>query len=136
MLKRIDHIGIAVQSIQDALTFWARGLQVDVAHEEVVPSQKVQTAFIPIGETSIELLEPTSADSPIAKALEKRGPGIHHLCFEVADIHATLASLKASGAQLIDEQPRPGAHGKLVAFVHPKSTGGVLIELSQTQPAE
>ena len=131
MLKIVDHIGIAVPNIEEALKFWAKGLGIEVAHAEEVPSQKVKTAFLPVGETNVELLEPTSEDSPIAKALEKRGPGIHHICFQVEDIHAALAHMKEQGGRLIDEQPRPGAHGMLVAFVHPKSTGGVLVELSQ-----
>ncbi|HPM76477.1 MAG TPA: methylmalonyl-CoA epimerase [bacterium] len=131
MLKVVDHIGIAVPNIEEALKFWATGLQIEVTHREEVASQKVKTAFLPIGDTNIELLEPTSEDSPIAKAMEKRGPGIHHLCFEVADIHAALKHLTAQGMTLINHEPVPGAHGKLVAFVHPKSTGGILIELSQ-----
>jgi methylmalonyl-CoA epimerase len=131
MLKIVDHIGIAVPSIADALEFWAKGLNNTVAHEEEVPSQKVKTAFLPVGEVNIELLEPTSDESPIAKALAKRGPGVHHICFEVEDIVAALAHLKEQGVTLIDKEPRLGAHGKMVAFVHPKSTGGVLVELSQ-----
>lgn len=131
MLKVVDHIGIAVPNIEEALKFWAAGLQIEVTHREEVASQKVKTAFLPIGGTNIELLEPTDEDSPIAKAMEKRGPGIHHLCFEVADIHAALKHLAAQGVALINPEPVPGAHGKMVAFVHPKSTGGILIELSQ-----
>ncbi len=131
MLKIVDHIGIAVPSIKEALKFWADGLQNKVAHEEEVPAQKVKTAFLPVGEVNVELLEPTSEDSPIAKALAKRGPGIHHICFLVEDIHAALEHLKGQGVKLIDQEPRPGAHGKIVAFVHPKSPGGVLVELCQ-----
>lgn len=134
MLKIVDHIGIAVPNIAEALKFWADGLKNQVTHEEEVVAQKVKVVFLPVGEVNIELLEPTSEDSPIAKAIAKRGPGIHHLCFEVEDIHAALAHLKEQGATLIDQEPRPGAHGKLVAFVHPKSTGGVLIELAQPAP--
>jgi len=131
MLKKVDHIGIAVPDIEQALKFWAEGLNIEVTHREEVASQKVKTAFLPVGETNVELLEPTSEESPIAKAIAKRGPGIHHLCFQVDDINAALEHLKEQGVTLINPEPVPGAHGMLVAFVHPKSTGGILIELSQ-----
>ena len=131
MLKKIDHIGIATKKIDDVLPFYANGLGLEIEHRVEVPSQKVMTAFMQVGETHIELLEATSEDSPIAKFVEKKGTGIHHICYQVDDIHAALAQLKQSGATLIDEEPREGAHGKLVAFVHPKSTGGVLVELAQ-----
>lgn len=133
MLNVIDHIGIAVPSIAEALKFYQEGLQLAVTHVEEVASQKVKTAFLPLGDTNIELLEPTAEDGAIAKALASRGPGIHHLCFAVKDINAALAHLKEKGVRLIDETPRQGAHNKLVAFIHPKSTGGVLIELCQSQ---
>lgn len=133
MLKLIDHIGVAVPSIEQALKFWVDGLNLEVTHQEKVDSQKVNLAFLPIGDTNIELLEPTSDDSPIAKALEQRGPGLHHLCFEVDDIHAALDNLREQGFRLINEEPVKGAHGKLVAFIHPKSAGGIMIELSQKQ---
>jgi len=131
MLKIIDHIGIAVPNIDEALKFWQGGLGLAVSHREEVPAQQVKVAFLPLGATNVELLEPTSPDSSIAKAIEKRGPGVHHLCFEVEDLRAALAQLKAQGLQLINPEPVAGAHGKLVAFVHPKSTGGILLELCQ-----
>lgn len=130
MLKKINHIGVAVKSIDAAVKFYeALGLKVD--HIEEVPSQKVKTAFIKIGETNVELLEATSAESPIAKYLEKNREGIHHICYEVDDVQAQLDSLKAAGIPLINESPVPGAHNMLVAFVHPKGANGVLTELAQ-----
>jgi methylmalonyl-CoA/ethylmalonyl-CoA epimerase len=132
---KIDHIGIATRGIQDALTFYLDALGLHVAETEEVAEQKVRVAMLPIGESRIELLEATSADSPIARFLEKRGPGIHHIAVRVEDIHVALNHLKQKGARLIDEEPRQGASGCLVAFVHPSSTGGVLLELVQ-YPAE
>ncbi|MBX7220747.1 MAG: methylmalonyl-CoA epimerase [Blastocatellia bacterium] len=128
---KIDHLGIAVESLETALKFYAQGLQLPVTCEEVVEDQGVKVAMLPVGESRIELLEATRPDSPIAKFIAKRGPGIHHICLNVPDVAAALAELKAQGFQLIDEKPRPGADHCLVAFVHPKSTHGVLIELSQ-----
>ena len=130
---KIDHIGIATNGIDDAATFWRESLGLDIGEAEEVAEQKVRLAMLPVGESRIELLEATSADSPISKFLEKRGPGIHHIAVQVADIRATLVSLRQSGARLIDEQPRKGADGCLVAFVHPSSTGGVLLELVQNR---
>ena len=129
MIKRLDHIGIAVSSIDEALAFWEQALGLTFAGVEVVESQKVKTAFLPVGEVMIELLEPTDADSAVAKFIEKRGAGIHHIAFYSDDIEGDLAKLKDAGVKLIDETPRRGAHGKLIAFLHPKSTGGVLAEL-------
>jgi methylmalonyl-CoA/ethylmalonyl-CoA epimerase len=126
---KIDHIGIATRGIQDAMTFYRDALGLEVSEPEEVADQKVRVAMLPIGESRIELLEGTSADSPIARFLEKRGPGIHHIAVRVDDIRAALANLKQKGARLIDEEPRKGAGGCLVAFVHPSSTGGVLLEL-------
>jgi methylmalonyl-CoA/ethylmalonyl-CoA epimerase len=126
---KIDHIGIATRGIQDAMTFYRDALGLEVSEPEEVADQKVRVAMLPIGESRIELLEGTSADSPIARFLEKRGPGIHHIAVRVDDIRAALANLKQKGARLIDEEPRTGAGGCLVAFVHPSSTGGVLLEL-------
>jgi methylmalonyl-CoA/ethylmalonyl-CoA epimerase len=126
---KIDHIGIATRGIQDAITFYRDALGLEVSEPEEVADQKVRVAMLPIGESRIELLEGTSADSPIARFLEKRGPGIHHIAVRVDDIRAALANLKQKGARLIDEEPRAGAGGCLVAFVHPSSTGGVLLEL-------
>lgn len=129
---KIDHIGIATRGIEDALTFYQAALGLEVAEMEEVAEQRVRVAMLPIGETRIELLEATSADSPIAHFLEKRGPGIHHIAVKVDDIRVALANLRQHGARLIDEEPRIGAGGCLVAFVHPSSTGGVLMELVQS----
>jgi len=128
---KISHLGIATKGIDEALKFWQDALGLENVHTEEVAEQKVRVAMLPIGETKIELLEPTMDDSPIAKFLEKRGGGIHHIAVEVENIKESLAKLKAGGARLIDEQPRVGAEGCLVAFVHPASTGGVLLELIQ-----
>lgn len=128
---KVDHIGIATRQIDVALALWrdALGLQVDFTEE--VKEQGVRVAMLPIGETHIELLEPLSENSPVGKFLEKRGPGIHHVAIQVTDIRATLALLKEKGTRLIDETPRTGAGGCLVAFVHPASANGVLLELVQ-----
>ena len=128
---KINHLGIATKGIEEALKFWEDALGLENVHTEVVEDQKVRVAMLPIGESRIELLEPTSEDSPISKFLEKRGGGIHHIAVEVEDIRAALAKLKETGARLIDEKPRIGAEGCLVAFVHPASSGGVLLELVQ-----
>jgi len=130
---KINHLGIATNGIDEALTFWRDALGLENIHTEVVEEQKVRVAMLPVGESRIELLEPTSDDSPISKFLEKRGPGIHHIAVEVDDIEAALQNLKAKGMRLIDETPRIGAENCLVAFVHPSSTGGVLLELVQTR---
>ncbi|HVS21559.1 MAG TPA: methylmalonyl-CoA epimerase [Pyrinomonadaceae bacterium] len=130
---KIDHIGIATHGIDDAAKFWREALGLDIAETEEVAEQKVRVATLPIGESRIELLEATSEDSPISKFLDQRGPGIHHIAVRVDDIRATLAKMKEKGARLIDEQPRTGAGGCLVAFVHPSSTGGVLLELVQNR---
>jgi len=130
---KINHLGIAVKEIDEALKFWQDALGLENVHTEEVAEQKVRTAMLPIGDTKIELLEPTSEDSPIAKFLEKRGGGIHHIAVEVEDIEASLAKLKAEGARLIDETPKTGAENCLIAFVHPSSSGGVLLELVQKQ---
>jgi len=126
---KIDHIGIATRGIEDAMTFYRDALGLDAIETEEVAEQKVRVAMLPIGESRIELLEATSADSPISRFLEKRGPGIHHIAVQVDDIRSALANLKRNGARLIDDEPRKGAGGCLVAFVHPSSTGGVLLEL-------
>mgnify|MGYP001328521840 CR=1 FL=1 len=129
---KINHLGIATNGIDDALKFWADALGLENVHTEIVEDQKVRVAMLPIGESRVELLEPTSDDSPISKFLEKRGGGIHHIAVEVEDIEASLEKLKAQGMRLIDESPRIGAEGCLVAFVHPAASGGVLLELVQT----
>jgi methylmalonyl-CoA/ethylmalonyl-CoA epimerase len=126
---KVDHIGIATRGIDAAAKFYRDVLGLEVAETEEVPEQRVRVAMLPIGESRIELLEATSSDSPISKFLEKRGPGIHHIAVRVDDIQAALIDLKQKGARLIDEEPRRGAGGCLVAFVHPSSTGGVLLEL-------
>ncbi len=131
MNARIDHIGIAVGDLNAMLKFYRDALGLEVQPPEEVPSQKVRVHFLPLGDAALELLEPTSPDSPVARFVEKRGPGIHHLTLRVDDIHAALADLRARGVRLIDETPRTGAEGALIAFVHPSSTGGVLIELKQ-----
>ena len=129
---KIDHIGIATNGIDEALKFWTEALGLENVHTETVDDQKVRIAMLPLGESRIELLEPTSEDSPISKFLEKRGGGIHHIAVEVDDIETSLNQLKDRGATLIDESPRIGAEGCLVAFVHPSASGGVLLELVQT----
>jgi len=129
---KINHLGIATKGIDEALNFWSDALGLENVHTEVVEDQKVRVAMLPLGESRIELLEPTSEDSPISKFLEKRGGGIHHIAVEVDDIEASLAQLKAKGMRLIDDSPRIGAEGCLVAFVHPASANGVLLELVQT----
>jgi methylmalonyl-CoA/ethylmalonyl-CoA epimerase len=126
---KIEHIGIATRAIEDSLEFWRDALGLEVVHTEVVEEQGVRVAMLPVGEPRIELLEPTHAGSPIAKFLEKRGAGIHHIAVRVDDIRAALRGLKEKGARLIDETPRTGAGGCLVAFVHPSTSGGVLLEL-------
>ncbi|MDQ1524233.1 MAG: methylmalonyl-CoA/ethylmalonyl-CoA epimerase [Pyrinomonadaceae bacterium] len=126
---KIEHIGIATYKIDDALKFWRDALGLSVVETEEVAEQGVRVAMLPVGEPRIELLEPTSDASSVAKFLEKRGAGIHHIAVGVDDIRAALARLKAQGARLIDESPRVGAGGCLVAFVHPASAGGVLLEL-------
>lgn len=130
---KINHLGIATKDIDEALKFWSDALGLENVHTEIVEDQKVRVAMLPIGESRVELLEPTSDDSPISKFLEKRGGGIHHIAVEVDDIAASLAQLKAKGMRLIDESPRIGAEGCLVAFVHPSSANGVLLELVQIQ---
>jgi methylmalonyl-CoA epimerase len=127
----LDHIGVAVSNLESALAFYRDALGLEVEHAEEVPSQRVSVQFIPVGEAAIELLQATSEDSPIAKYVAKRGPGIHHITLRVEDIRAALGQLKDRGVRLIDETPRPGAHGSLVAFIHPSSAHGVLIELKE-----
>lgn len=131
MKATLDHIGIAVGDVNAALAFYRDALGLEIDGTEDVPSQRVRAHFVPVGEATLELLEATSPDSPIAKYVEKRGPGIHHVTLRVDDIHAALDRLKARGVRLIDQEPRPGAEGALIAFVHPASTHGVLVELKQ-----
>lgn len=128
----LDHIGIAVRSLEQTKIYEALGMTVD--HRESVETQRVRTAFLSVGDSNLELLEPSSPDSPIAKFIEKRGEGIHHLCFRVDNIDEHLDRLKAAGYRLINEAPVPGAHGCRVAFLHPSAGNGVLIELSEKEP--
>ena len=130
---RLDHVGIAVASIEESLDVY-RALGLAESGRETVESQGVVTAFLPLGDTRLELLEPKDADSPVAKFLAKRGPGVHHLCFAVEDLERALADLKKRGFRLVNESPVPGAGGKRVAFLHPSAGHGVLIELSQAEP--
>ncbi len=130
-IKRIAHLGIAVKDLDPAKKLYCENLNLEAKGEEVVSTQKVKVSFIKVGETNLELLLPTAADSPVAKFLENKGEGFHHLALEVEDIDSAVEELKAAGVRLIDETPREGAHGSRVAFIHPKSTFGVLVELVQ-----
>ena len=125
----LDHIGIAVRDLEDALAFYRDALGLDIAGVEEVPSQHVRAQFVPVGEATLELLEATAPESPIARSIERRGPGIHHLTLRVDDLAAVLAQLKTRGVRLIDEVPRQGAGGSRVAFIHPSAAQGVLVEL-------
>ena len=131
MYKRLAHIGIAVRSVKQSSSLFAKLFGANVAQTEEVADQKVKAAFFKVGEGGIELIEPTSPDSTIARFIEKRGEGVHHLSFEVDDIKAEIVRLKQEGFQMIDEKPRVGADGYKIAFLHPKSTNGILIEISQ-----
>ena len=131
MLQKINHIGIAVQSLDETLPFYRDGLKMPLCGIEEVADQKVRVAMLGIGESKIELLEPTSPDSPIAKFLDKNGPGIHHIAYEVEDVAQAIEQMIADGARMVDQVPRDGAHGTRIAFVHPKSSHGVLTELCQ-----
>lgn len=131
MLKKIDHLGIAVKDMEAAIKFYEQALGVAVTKTEVVEEQKVKVAFIPVGESKVELLESTAPDGPVAKYIEKNGEGIQHIAFKVDNIEEALADLKAKGVKLIDEKPRIGAGGARIAFIHPKATFGTLIELCE-----
>ena len=132
MLTKINHIGIAVKSLDETLPFYRDQLGMLFLGTEEITEQKVKVAMLQIGESKIELLEPTSEESPVAKFIEKNGPGIHHLAYEVENIEAAIIKLQTDGARMIDEKPRNGAHGTRIAFVHPKSSSGVLTELCQS----
>jgi methylmalonyl-CoA/ethylmalonyl-CoA epimerase len=134
MLGRIDHIGVAVEDLDAAIETYANGLAMPVVHREIVEEQGVEAILLDVGEGHVELLAPLGPDTPVGKYLAKKGPGLHHVAYQVEDIEAVLASLKASGMRLIDETPRIGIRGSKVAFVHPAATGGVLTEI--VQPAE
>ena len=131
MLTRINHIGIAVKSLEETIPFYRDQLSMPFAGIEEVAGQKVRVAMLQVGESMIELLEPTSEESPVARFIEKNGSGIHHIAYEVADIDTAITTLLAGGARMIDEKPRHGAHGTRIAFIHPKSSNGVLTELCQ-----
>jgi methylmalonyl-CoA/ethylmalonyl-CoA epimerase len=131
MLTKINHIGIAVQSLDAAIPFYRDNLGMAFAGIEEVPEQKVRVAMLAVGESKIELLEPTSTESPVAKFIEKNGAGIHHIAYEVTDIEAAIARMLSDGVRMVDEKPRNGAHGTRIAFIHPKSSLGVLTELCQ-----
>jgi len=131
MTNKINHIGVAVTSLEKSIPFYRDIMGMRLEGTEEVSDQKVRVAFLAVGDSRIELLEPTSPDSPVAKFLEKNGEGVHHIAYEVDDIEQTLAQLKAHGLRLIDECPRKGAHHSLIAFLHPRATGGVLTEVCQ-----
>jgi len=130
-ILKIDHLGIAVKSIEDGKKFWTQILGLEVEGTETVEAQKVTTAFLPVGGSEVELLESTASDGPIAKYIEKKGEGIQHVAFRVENIEEALKELKEKGIRLIDEKPRQGAGGAKIAFLHPKATNGVLVELSE-----
>jgi methylmalonyl-CoA/ethylmalonyl-CoA epimerase len=131
---RLDHIGIAVANLEEALAFYRDALGLEVSAPGDVPTERVRVTFVPVGEPALELLEPTTPDSVVARFLARRGPGIHHITLLVDDLAAVLERLKERGVRLLDETPRAGAHGSRVAFVHPSSTHGVLVELKQAAP--
>jgi methylmalonyl-CoA/ethylmalonyl-CoA epimerase len=130
-IKRLDHIAVLVPDLEEALSFWKDCLGLTLDRVETVASMQVKIAFLPLGDSEIELVQPTSEDSGLARFLEKRGPGLHHICLEVEDLHRTLEHLKAEGVRLIDQDPVVMEDGRQLAFIHPQGTGGVLIELYQ-----
>jgi methylmalonyl-CoA/ethylmalonyl-CoA epimerase len=135
-IRRIDHIAIVVEDIDEALKFWRDALGLELSHVENVPTQKSVVAFLPTEESEVELVKPTADDTGVARFLQRRGPGMHHICFEVDDIHACLERLKDRGVRLINETPTIGTGGKRIAFIHPESTHGVLVELYELSPQE
>jgi methylmalonyl-CoA/ethylmalonyl-CoA epimerase len=130
-IKRIHHIAVLVENIDTSLEFWQKMLGIEPSHISDYPQEDARIAFLPLGESEIELVQPTKSDSGLSRFLEKRGPGMHHLCLEVDDLRRLMQELVARNVQLINEQPRMGEDGRLYAFIHPKSTGGVLVELYQ-----
>lgn len=135
-ITRIDHLAIAVDNLDDALAFYRDTLGLEVSHTDLEEGQGVVVAFLPVGDSEIELIEPVDASSSVARYLQKRGPGLHHLCLEVDDLDAALARLGERGVQLIDEEPYIGTGGRRIAFIHPKSAFGVLVELYETLPGD
>jgi len=131
MIRRLDHIAIAVPDMEAAIARFVDDLGIELAGREDVPSESTSTAFLPIDGTKIELIHPIAGEGPVAAYLEKRGGGLHHLCFETDDIDSDMARLRDKGYRFLSEAPKPGAHGTRVAFIHPKSCGGVLIELAE-----
>jgi methylmalonyl-CoA epimerase len=131
MIKKVDHIGIAVNNLQTALEFYEGILGIKCTGQEQVEEQKVTTAFLPLGDTELELLESTDPTGPVARFIEKRGEGLHHIALQVDNIEAALEKMKAAGVRLLDETPRGGAGGTKIAFLHPKASGGVLLELTE-----
>ncbi len=131
MFRRIDHIGVAVEEIDAALPLWQEHFGMPIVHREIVPEQGVEAVLLDVGENHVELLAPLSPDTPVGRFLAKRGPGLHHVAYQVADIDEALAACRAAGLRLIDEQPRVGIRSSRVAFLHPGASGGVLTELVQ-----
>jgi len=129
---KVDHIGVAVRSLEEAARLYSDGLGMEITRVENVPEQKTRVALIPVGESCLELLEATDADSPVGRFIATRGEGIHHICLQVDDLSATISRLTTAGIRMIDAEPRKGAEDRLVAFVHPSALGGVLLELSQS----
>jgi methylmalonyl-CoA/ethylmalonyl-CoA epimerase len=133
-IKGIGHIAVVVEDIQEALSFWQAGLGLQVSHIQDLPEENSRVAFLPLGDSEIELLQPIGGDSGISRYLHKRGPGMHHLCLQVDDIQAALSALRARGVDLINDPPAIGKDGTQYAFIHPRSTQGVLLELYQLPP--
>lgn len=135
-VKRIDHVAIVVEDIEEALGFWQDALGLSLDYVEEVPDQEAVVAFLPTGTSELELVRPTTKDSGIARFMDRRGPGVHHICFEVDDIEGALQRMKAKGLRLVNEQPMIGTGGKRIAFIHPESTHGVLVELYELSEQE
>ena len=131
MIKKMDHVAIAVSNLEEAAKFYQNVMGLELTGVEVVTAQQTKVGFFKIGEVTIELVQPSEPDSPLVKFLETKGQGIHHICFEVADVEAEVNAFLEKGATMVDQKPRPGAHHTKVAFVHPKSSSGVLIELNE-----
>jgi methylmalonyl-CoA/ethylmalonyl-CoA epimerase len=131
MFRKIDHLGLATPTLEEGLRVWREAFGLEATVSETVAEQGVRTAFLQVGEIHLELLEPTGPDTPVGRFLARRGPGFHHICFLVEDLAAALRALEKKGVRLVDREPRAGAGGCQVAFLHPSSTGGVLVELKQ-----